>query len=201
MSESAARGVPMRRRPMVLAEALPGAWVRDLLLVVGAAGLVGLSAQLSVPLPFTPVPVTGQTFAVLVSAAVLGGGRGVASVALYLLAGIAGVPRFAGRKRGAGSPDFMHIPRSLLAAVVVGRLAALGGDRASLRTFGLMTFGTVLIYLVGVPWLAASLDVSLGKAAELGLWPFLVGDAVKAALAAGLLPTAWRIVRRTRQDK
>lgn len=186
---------------MILADVLPGGLTRDAALVVGAAAFVGLAAQAAFPLPFTPVPVTGQTFAVLLAGLALGWQRAVPSMLLYLVAGVAGVPWFAGGASGAVAPSFGYVVGFVLAAAVVGWLAA--GDsqrtRSPLRTCALMLVGNALIYAVGVPWLAASLHVSLTEAVALGLTPFLLGDAVKVALAAALLPATWRFVDSSRQ--
>jgi hypothetical protein len=94
------------------------------------------------------------------------------------------------------SPSFGYIIGFVLAAAVVGRLAGAGADRTPLRTAGLMVFGNVVIYLVGVPWLAVALGVSFGPAVALGLTPFLLGDALKIAIAAGVLPASWRLLDR-----
>ena len=183
-------------RPLVLADALPGARVRDAALVVGGAAFVGLSAQLSFPLPSTPVAVTGQTFAVLLTGAALGWQRGLASMLLYLVAGVAGIPWFADGGSGASSPSFGYIVGFVIAAAAVGRLAGAGADRTPFRTAALMVLGNLLIYLVGVPWLAMAMDLSPGRAVALGVTPFLLGDAVKIVIAAGVLPGAWRLVHR-----
>lgn len=192
--------VPDRRpaRPLVLSDLLPGTLVRDIALVLGGAAFVGLSAQLSIPLPGTPVPVTGQTFAVLLAGAVLGWRRALPSMALYLIAGMAGVPWFASHSSGTGSASLGYVIGFLLAGTVVGTLAARGGDRTPLRTVLTMALGTVLIYAVGVPYLMADLHLGLPSALRLGVRPFLPGDALKVALAAGLLPAAWRLARRRR---
>ena len=194
MSTSA---VSPERRLFVLADALPGAAVRDVGLVVTGAALVGLSAQVYIPLPFTPVPVTGQTFAALLVGAALGWQRGLASMLLYLAAGVAGVPWFAEGSSGASAPSFGYIVGFVLAAAVVGRLASAGGDRTPLLAAALMVLGNLLIYLVGVPWLAIALGVPLDRAVALGLTPFLLGDAAKILLAAAVLPGAWRLVHRS----
>ncbi len=183
------------RRPLVLADLIPAARARDAVLVVGGAALVGLAAQVSVPIPGTPVPVTGQTFAVLLVGAALGWRRAAASMLLYLAAGAAGVPWYAGHSSGFGGPSFGYVVGFVLAASVVGFLASRGGDRTPVRTVGTMVVGTLLIYAVGVPWLMASLGVGLATALHLGVTPFLLGDAAKVLLAAGLLPAAWRLVR------
>ncbi|MFF7411247.1 biotin transporter BioY [Streptomyces lydicus] len=184
----------------VLADLLPAATasrarVRDAALVVGGAALTGLAAQIAVPVPGSPVPVTGQTFAALLVGASLGAGRGLLSLALYALAGLAGLPWFAGATSGAGA-TFGYIVGMLLAAGLVGALARRGGDRGVLRTAATMAAGTAVIYGVGVPYLALSMHMSLGQAAAVGLVPFLIGDALKAALAMGALPTAWNLAGR-----
>jgi biotin transport system substrate-specific component len=185
-------------RPIVLADLVPGTRLRNLALTIGGAGFVGVAAQISVPLPNTPVPVTGQTFAVLLTGAALGSRRSLASMALYLLAGVAGVPWFAGHQSGWGGPAFGYIIGFLLAAVVVGRLAAAGGDRTPARTVITMLVGTVLIYAIGVPWLMAYAHMTISSALSAGVRPFVAGDVLKVLLAAGLLPAAWWGVGRVR---
>ena len=148
------------------------------------------------PVPCTPVPVSGQTFAVLLSGAALGLNRAVISMALYALAGVVGVPWFAEGGPAGTSPSFGYVLGFVLAGAVVGALAARGGDRSPLRTVATMTFGTVLIYAVGVPWLMAMTHSGLGAALSMGVRPFLAGDVLKVLLAAGLLPGAWRLLRR-----
>ena len=183
-------------RPRVLADLLPGALLRDVLLVVGAAGLTGLCAQISIPLPFTPVPITLQTFAVLLSGAALGPWRGGAAMLLYLLAGVAGVPWFANQSSGYSGDvlyTFGYIIGFVVAAAVVGALASRGADRTVSGTVAIMVVGNLIIYAFGVPWLMATAGMPLFVALEAGLWPFVVGDALKIALAAGLLPMAWRV--------
>ncbi|MFI9646104.1 biotin transporter BioY [Streptomyces sp. NPDC052040] len=180
----------------VLADLLPASRVRDVALVVGGAALTGLAAQLSVPVPGSPVPVTGQTFAALLVGTSLGARRGFLSLALYALAGVAGVPWFAGGGSGAGAPSFGYVLGMLLASALVGALARRGADRSVLRTAGAMLLGEAVIYAVGVPYLALSTGMSATAAIAAGLTPFLIGDALKAALAMGLLPTAWKLVRK-----
>ncbi|MGI8697308.1 MAG: biotin transporter BioY [Mycobacteriales bacterium] len=179
------------RRRAVLADVLPGGLARDVALVCAFAGLTGLAAQLSFPVPGTPVPVSGQTFAVLLVGAAAGARRGFVSMALYLLAGLAGVPWFAGHTSGAGGASFGYVVGFVLAATVVGWLAGRGGDRTPVRTVATMLLGTLLIYAVGVPWLAASVHATLGHAIALGVRPFLPGDVLKVLVAAALLPSAW----------
>ncbi|GAA2440372.1 biotin transporter BioY [Streptomyces macrosporus] len=185
----------------VLADVLPAstaarARLRDVALVVGGAALTGVAAQLAVPVPGSPVPVTGQTFAALLVGAGLGARRAFAALGLYAAAGMAGVPWFAEGTSGAAMPSLGYVLGMLLAAVVVGALARRGGDRGVLRTAGTMAVGTAIIYAVGVPYLALATGMSAGEAVAAGLVPFLIGDALKAALAMGALPAAWKLVGR-----
>ncbi|MEV7176002.1 biotin transporter BioY [Kitasatospora sp. NPDC093679] len=198
-----ATAAPITGTP-VLADLLPrattrlGGQVRELALVAGGAALTGLAAQLSVPVPGSPVPVTGQTFAALLVGTALGARRGTASLGLYLLAGTAGLPWFAEGTSGWTTPSLGYVLGFVLAAGLTGALARRGADRSPLRTAGAMVLGNLAIYAVGVPYLAAALHVPLAKAADLGLYPYLVGDALKAVLAMGALPLAWKLLGRTR---
>ncbi|MEU9268231.1 biotin transporter BioY [Streptomyces sp. NPDC048251] len=182
------------RPGMVLADLLPASRVRDIALVLGGAALTGLAAQIAVPVPGSPVPVTGQTFAALLVGTTLGVRRGVSSLAVYAVAGLAGVPWFANGSSGV-SVSFGYILGMILATAAVGALARRGADRSVLRMAGTMLLGEAIIYLVGVPYLAYAADMSASAAIAAGLTPFLIGDAVKAALAMGLLPTAWKLVK------
>ncbi|MGY4960604.1 biotin transporter BioY [Streptomyces sp. 900105245] len=180
----------------VLADLLPASRVRDAALVLGGAVLTGLAAQLSVPVPGSPVPVTGQTFAALLVGASLGARRGFLSLALYAVAGVAGVPWFAGGTSGGSAVSFGYILGMLLASAVVGALARRGADRSPLRTAGTMILGEAIIYAVGVPYLALAAHLSASQAIAAGLTPFLLGDALKALLAMGVLPTAWNFANK-----
>ncbi|GAB2730062.1 biotin transporter BioY [Kitasatospora kifunensis] len=192
-----ATAIPSRA---VLADLLPaadsrlGAALRELTLVAGGAALTGLAAQLSLPVPGSPVPVTGQTFAALLVGTALGARRGAASLALYLLAGASGLPWFAEHSSGWALPTLGYVLGFVLAAALTGLLARRGGDRTPLRVAGVMVLGNLAIYAVGVPYLAASLHVSLAKAADLGLYPYLVGDGLKVLLAMGALPLGWKLL-------
>jgi biotin transport system substrate-specific component len=170
--------------------------VRDVLLVVGGSLLVAALAQVRIPLPFTPVPVTGQTLAVLVVGAALGARKGAASLLLYLLAGFAGLPVFHGGTSGAAvllGPTGGYLIGFVAAAWLVGALAARGLDRRIPTALLAFLAGEVVIYLFGVAWL--SLFLGFKGAIIGGLLPFLIGDAIKLAAAALLLPAAWRITR------
>ncbi|MGH3441071.1 MAG: biotin transporter BioY [Nitriliruptorales bacterium] len=179
-------------RGLVLADLLPGALVRDVLLVGGYAGLIGVSAQLRLFLPITEVPITGQTFAVLLGAAVIGSWRGAAGSALYLGLGLAGVPWFA-----AGSPvSYGYIVGFIVAAGLVGWLAERGWDRRPTSLAAAMVVGNVVIYVFGVGYLAWAASLPLWTAVFQGAVLFFPGDAIKIALAMALVPTAWTLVRR-----
>jgi biotin transport system substrate-specific component len=182
--------------PRVLADVVARSWVRNVVLVLGGAAFVGLSAQVAIPLPFTPVPLTLQTFAVLLTAAALGSLRGVAAMTLYAAAGAAGFPWFAEGSSGYSAPSFGYIVGFIAAAFVVGRIAEQGATRSAISTAGLMVLGNIIIYAVGVTWLKQSLDASWSDAIAWGLTPFLIGDAIKVAAAAGLLPLAWKGLRK-----
>lgn len=182
----------------VLADLVPGARVRDASLVLMGAGLTGLAAQVSIHTPLSPVPFTLQTLSVLVVGATLGTVRGLLSIALYAVAGIAGVPWYADHHHGWGGANFGYILGFVLAAGIVGELARRGNDRTVTGTVGLMALGTAAIYVVGAAWLARDLHLSASKAVELGVTPFLVTDAIKMAVAAVVLPAAWKLVRRGR---
>ncbi|MFF1419406.1 biotin transporter BioY [Streptomyces sp. NPDC058280] len=191
---SAAAAAP--RTGAVLADLLPATRTRDIALVLGGAVLTGLAAQLSVPVPGSPVPVTGQTFAALLVGTALGARRGFLSLAVYTLVGMVGMPWFSAGSSGPGGASFGYVLGMLLAATVVGALARRGGDRSVPRTAGTMVLGSLVIYAVGVPYLAVAAGMSLSAAVTAGLVPFLLGDALKAALAMGALPAAWKLVGR-----
>ncbi|MFJ3493213.1 biotin transporter BioY [Streptomyces sp. NPDC086091] len=184
------------RPGQVLADLLPASRVRDVALVLGGAALTGVAAQIAVPVPGSPVPVTGQTFAALLVGTALGARRGLLSLALYALVGVAGVPWFAEGGSGAGAVSFGYVLGMVLASAAVGALARRGADRSVLRMAGAMLLGEAIIYAVGVPYLAYAADMSASAAIAAGLTPFLIGDALKAALAMGLLPAVWKLVRR-----
>ncbi|MGW0933474.1 biotin transporter BioY [Streptomyces sp. NPDC002666] len=196
MSTAAAAPV---RTGAVLADLLPAARHRyavDTALVLGGAALTGIAAQIAVPVPGSPVPVTGQTFAALLVGTALGARRGFLALAVYALVGMAGMPWFSAGSSGAGGASFGYVLGMLLAATVVGGLARRGGDRSVLRTAGTMVLGSAIIYAVGVPYLALSTGMPASAAIAAGLTPFLLGDALKAALAMGALPASWKLIGR-----
>jgi biotin transport system substrate-specific component len=192
VSLTASIAVPTRRP--VLAEVLPVALTRSGVTIVLAAALTALAAQVSMPVPGSPVPVTGQTFAVLLTAAALGPVRGLAAQILYLAAGMAGLPVFAGAGHGPGvvfGATGGYLAGFLVAAVITGYGARRGADRSPARTLMLFALASVVIYLIGTVWLCLDTGMSASAGIAAGVTPFLPGDAVKALLAAGLLPGAW----------
>lgn len=187
-------------QPRVLATAvLPARTATIVGGVVGFALLTALAAQVRIPLPFTPVPITGQTLAVLLAGAVLGGWAGAASQGLYLLLGLVGLPVFAGGNGGvayATGPTLGYLVGFVVAAYVVGRLAERGQDRSPWTALPAFLAGNAVIYVLGVAWLWWSVPqiATIEDALVKGLVPFIVGDSVKIALAGFALPTAWRLV-------
>jgi biotin transport system substrate-specific component len=184
--------------PRTLGDVIPGGLARNAALVVGGAGFVGLAAQAAIPLPFTPVPLTLQTFAVLLTGAVLGSKRGLASMSLYALAGVGGMPWFSQGNSGWAFASFGYVLGFVLAGAIVGKLAERGADRTPLKAVGLMLLGNVVIYAVGVPWLMAQTGMDFAKAMAAGVLPFLVGDLIKTVVAAGVLPVTWKVVNARR---
>lgn len=176
----------------------PSALTHGALIVMGG-GLVAVCAQISIPLPFTPVPITGQTFAVLLVGAALGPISGAASLALYVLAGIAGGPVYTGGDHGwsvVASPTGGYLIGFILAAALTGWLATRRWDRRFNTATSAMLAGNSVIYLTGLPWLAWHLDTNLENTLLFGLYPFVVGDLAKLYLAAALLPGAWKLTGR-----
>ncbi|MDA8196868.1 MAG: biotin transporter BioY [Actinomycetota bacterium] len=172
----------------------------DVALVVSYAILIGISGQFSFHLPFTPVPVTAQTFVVLLGASTLGSIRSIIGTSIFLLVGAAGVPWFAGGTGGVaifGEPTFGYIIGFIVSAAVIGVMASRGYDRRVLGATSEMIVGNLVIYIFGAGFLAISLGLTPAKAISLGVVPFLAGDAVKIALASVALPSAWKFVQRS----
>jgi len=174
----------------------------DALLVCAGTAFVALCAQVSFHLGFTPVPITLQTFAVLLVASAYGPMLGTASLLLYLLVGIAGVPVYAEQKHGwevfSGATGG-YIVGFVLAAALTGYLAERGWDRRFSTAVSVMLTGNVVIYGCGLLWLHHSLGVNWPDALEFGLYPFVPGDIVKLYLAALALPGAWKLVERVKR--
>ncbi|MGC8668798.1 MAG: biotin transporter BioY [Chthonomonadales bacterium] len=180
-----------RRVRMGTTRSIPSA---SAILVVSASLFVTLCARVSFPLPFTPVPVTLQTLGVLTAGIALGARGGFLALCAYLAEGAAGIPVFAGGAAGAHhliGPTGGYLIAYPLAAGLAGYLAELGWDRRPATAFGAAVLGSVLILISGAAWLALS-TASLSRAVMLGVLPFLPGDLLKAAAAAGLLPACWK---------
>ena len=193
--------------PVVLADLVPtprildNRWVRDITLVAGGALFTALAAQFVIHLGFTPVPITGQTFAVLTVGSVLGSRRAAASQAVYWLLGMIGLPFYASGTSGwtiATGPNFGYFIGFIVAAGLIGYIADRRGDRNYVNSFAAMTLGTVVIYIFGALWLAHSAnwplyakDPDVKNAISMGVSPFLVGDFLKMLLAAAVAPLGW----------
>ena len=176
-----------------------GTWVRDVALVGAAVLLTALLAQVAIPVPGSPVPVTGQTLAVMLVGATMGMRRGVAAMGTYVLLGGLGVPVYSDGAGGisvVAGPTGGYLIGFVVAAAVMGGLAERGWDRTPLRTLTLGLVGQALIFAVGVPWLALVAGLGPAEAVAAGLTPFIAGGMIKAAIAGVLLPSAWRLVRR-----
>jgi biotin transport system substrate-specific component len=195
--------------PVFLGERL-GSRLQGLALAVVGAALIAASAQVVIAIPGTPVPITGQTFGVLLVGAALGARRSVASLGLYLAIGMLGAPVFQSGTHGierfvtntsgalALAPTGGYLIGMLGAGWLVGRLADLGWDRTVLGTVGAMVIGNLMIYACGVSWLAVAAHFDAATAIAKGLTPFLIGDVLKLAIAAGVFPSAWWYVNNGR---
>lgn len=178
---------------------------RHLALILIGTALIALSARISILIPGNPVPFTGQTFGVLLIAGALGFRRGLAATLLYLALGVIGLPIFARGDHGLTvllGASGGYLIGFVIASGLVGRLAELGWDRNILGAVGAMLLGSLLIYAIGVPWLAfTAFGGDMGIAFDKGMRTFLVWDAVKLALAAVAFPAAWWFVGRRPGDR
>jgi biotin transport system substrate-specific component len=201
------------RRP-VLADALgrprtrARAFATDAALVVAGAALVAVLAQVEVPL--WPVPITGQTLGVIVVGAALGAWRGAASLLTYLIAGLAGLPVFAGLTGSVAAvakPSFGFIIGFVFAAFVAGWFAQRAWDRRPVLAFVGFVAASIVPFLFGVPYMAfilnavLGMDLSFAGVLELGVLPFILGGLIKAAIAAAIIPLAWALVRRADRSR
>jgi biotin transport system substrate-specific component len=173
---------------------------REGALILGGSIFIALVAQVQVPLPFSPVPVTGQTFAVLLLAAIYGSKRGPAAVMTYLTLGFSGLPVFAGGTFGVWrllGPTAGYLAGFLGAAWIVGKLSERGWDRRPWSAAASMIIGNLVIYTAGVAWLCGF--VGWGAVLTTGVLPFVAGDGLKIALATLLLPVGWKLIGRLPQ--
>ncbi len=185
---------------LVVARTTSGSFANNLFLVLGASMLIAVSAQIAIPVPFSPVPMTLQPLAILLVGAVLGSTRGAAAVVAYLLEGAAGLPVFAGGHAGlvwvvagATAGYLLAFP---LAAWIVGKLSEHGWSSSVTGTVLMMLIGLLTIHLGGWAWLASVAHLGAEKAFLIGSAPFLMGDVVKIGIAAAILPTARRWLSR-----
>jgi len=190
-----------RRTVMIEALWLRSGVAREVALVLGGSLLIALSAQLRLVLPFSPVPISGQTFAVLLLGALYGSRRGPATVMTYLALGAVGLPIGAGGALGVAwllGPTGGYLVGFVAAAYVVGTLSERGWDRKPWTTAASMIIGNGIIYAAGIVWL--SKFVGWQAVLGAGFYPFLVGDAFKIALATILLPAGWKLIGRSGQQ-
>jgi biotin transport system substrate-specific component len=187
--------------PIRVGERTP-TWIRHFVLVAAGALVVALSAQ--VVIPTEPVPFTGQTFGVLTVGAALGFRRAALALLLYMGLGAAGLSVFA---EGASGIDQVigrtggYLVGFVVAAAIVGRLAELGWDRRIAGSLAAMAIGTAVIYAIGVPWLKVATGIPWEDAVAGGMTKFLIWDAAKLAVAAGIFPVAWWIIGRRPEDR
>ena len=187
--------------PIRVGERIPTR-VRHIVLIAAGALIVALCAQ--VYIPTFPVPFTGQTFGVLAVGAALGFRRGAAALLLYLAIGAIGMPVYAEGRSGLAILQGArggYLIGFVIAAALVGRLAELGWDRRLGGAIATMAIGTAIIYAIGVPWLKVTLDLPWADAVAGGLTKFLVWDAAKLAVAAGIFPVAWWLIGRRPEDR
>jgi biotin transport system substrate-specific component len=189
--------LPVEERGITLADFLVpirvgermGSRLRHVALIAIGALFIFVTAKIAIPVPGSPVPITGQTFGVLLVGGALGFRRGAMSILPFFAEGKGGVSVILGATGG-------YLVGFLIAGSVVGRLAELGWDRRIIGALGAMAIGNVVIYLVGVPWLMAVAHLDLANGIAKGLTPFVLGDAIKLLLAAAAFPAAWWVVGR-----
>jgi biotin transport system substrate-specific component len=186
---------------VIVGRVVPRSTILTIALTIGFTLLTAAAAQVRIPLPFTPVPITGQTFAVLLSGAALGATWGSASQVLYVLLGAVGLPFYAGGNSGwdvVTGATGGYLIGFIVAAFVVGSLAERHQDRSVAGAIPAFLTGSLTIYAMGVPWLYYAADsITSGEAAlAAGFTPFIAGDLIKVAAAGLLLPAAWKLARR-----
>jgi biotin transport system substrate-specific component len=178
--------------------------LRNLVFVLAGAALIYLTARVAVPIPGNPVPVTLQNFGVLLVGGALGMRRGGIAAFLYVALGLVGLPFFAEGKGGLQvvfGATGGYLVGFVLAAALVGRLAEFGWDRRIGGSIGATLLGTLVIYAVGIPWLAVAAGMAPGVAIEKGLLPFVVFDTVKLLAVATVFPAAWWVVGRRPSER
>jgi biotin transport system substrate-specific component len=180
---------------------LPRRAVTTAVLIVGFALVTAAAAQVRIPLPGTPIAITGQTFGVLLAGAALGSRAGAGSMLLYVSLGAIGLPFFAGGEGGwtyATGASFGYLIGFVVAAWLIGLFAEQGRDRVVQTAVPAFLLGSAAIYTLGVTWLWATVEAipTFGDALRAGMYPFIAGDVVKAVAAGLLLPAAWYVVEK-----
>lgn len=192
--------VVLAGRPTLVDQFITRSIATDAALVVGAAAVVGLAAQIAVPL--WPVPITGQTLAVLLVGSALGAVRGSLAMVVYALMGIVGLPVFSDASSGfhvIAGPTGGYIVGFIFSAALVGWVAERAGDRKFVGAILAFGAGTVVTFAFGMIWLAAVLGLNLEQTLQAGLYPFIIGGVVKSLLAAAVIPVIWRAVTRNKK--
>lgn len=198
---------PAAPRLVLVDRIFPRTWVLDIVLVAAGAALTAVLAQVIIPM--YPVPITGQTLAVLLVGATLGWARGAASLGLYLALGLVGLPVFAPQDDGShltgmaalAAPSFGYIIGFVFAAAAIGWLSERTWDRHVLKALATFVGGSLIVFAFGLPWLAAVTGGTLVQVLEWGLLPFIPGGIIKAVIAAALLPLAWWGANRLAQHR
>jgi len=183
---------PPLRRTVLADRVFPRTLVMDIVLVVAGAALVTVLAQVAIPL--WPVPITGQTLGVLLVGSTLGWLRGAISMVLYAVLGVVGLPVFSDGAHGSNvlfGATGGYIVGFIVSAALVGWLAERQWDRKILKAIVTFVAGSVVVFAIGLPWLAVVLHTDLPTTLQYGLYPFIIGGIIKAVIAAGLLPLAW----------
>lgn len=188
---------PAAPRLVLVDRVFPRTWVLDVVLVAAGAALTAVLAQ--VVIPMVPVPITGQTLAVLLVGATLGWARGAASLALYLALGLVGLPVYAPLDDGShltglaalAAPSFGYIVGFVFAAAAIGWLSERTWDRHVVKALATFVGGSVIVFAFGLPWLAVVTGGTFAQVMQWGLIPFIPGGIIKAVIAAALLPLAW----------
>ena len=195
--------LPLTGRVEVLGRQIPASLIRDVVLIVGFAALVSVCGRARFYLPDNPVPITMQTFGVLLTGAALGSWRGTSSLLLFYFVGMAGLPVFQGGNNGwgyvSGSSTGGYLIGFIAAAYVTGFLAERGWDRG--RALWAVLAGNALIYIPGLLWLGAKGFVPWADVLSKGMYPFIPGDLLKIMMVGIVLPSAWALVKLRDRDR
>lgn len=192
---SAATALLRRPAGPVLADMFAGTWIRTAVMVLSGAMLTALAAQIAIPVPGSPVPITAQTLAVVLVGSTLGAHRGALSLALYLALGL----MFPFYSDGGSGPEVLfgtnggYLFGFVIAAYVIGFLSERGADRQLAVAFVAFVSAQLIVFGLGLPWLKIAADLSWSTTISAGFTPFIVGGLIKAAVAAAAMPGAWKL--------